>query len=205
MLLTTRQILLKNQNVHIWSRFFLKKGLFKPLIIENIDNRAAAILKQEALSCGAELCADENVSRFKLGFSNAVLFATVRQLEILENKLSLQPYNLKLVSEQIKIIIKDALNVKKILKYKNKSIDLSKPVLMGIVNMDPNSFSGDGLTDSDKAANQAAEFEKFGAKIIDLGAESSRPGVKLIDADTEIKRLIPALKKIRKKVKVPIS
>ncbi|MDR3049684.1 MAG: dihydropteroate synthase [Elusimicrobiota bacterium] len=181
-----------------------KKGLLETIIIEKIDNRAAAILKQEALSCGADLAVSDDISRFKKGLSDAVLFANIKQIEILSSKLILQPFGLKDIAVNLKDFIKDCIQ-EKIFRYKDKTLRFDKPAVMGIVNVDPNSFSGDGLTDPDKAAKQAAEFERLGARIIDLGAESSRPGVKLIDYKIEIKRLIPSLKKIRKTVKIPIS
>ena len=65
-----------------------KKALCQTVIIEKIDNRAAGILKQEAISCGADAAVSEKVSRFHKGFSRAAVFATVRQLEILAEKLS---------------------------------------------------------------------------------------------------------------------
>jgi dihydropteroate synthase len=177
------------------------KGMLEPILIEKIDNRAANILKQEAISVGADIALNENVSRFKQGFSDIVVFATLSQLGKLISKLNLQPFGLKQIGDDLKrIIIK-----RKVFRYRNKSLDLSRPVVMGIVNLDPNSFSGDGLADPDKALEQAVEFERLGAGIIDIGAESSRPGVKLIDPKTEIKRLLPALKRIRKHVKIPIS
>jgi dihydropteroate synthase len=178
-----------------------KKGVIESVIIEKIDNRAANILKQEAISVGADVSLNEDVSRFKKGISNIVLFATISQLSKLSDKLRLQPFGLEQLSKDFKKII----NKRKIFRYKNKILDLTKPVVMGILNMDPNSFSGDGLTDPNKALEQAVEFEKLGAGIIDIGAESSRPGTQLVDTKTEIKRLIPALKKIRKKVEIPIS
>jgi dihydropteroate synthase len=178
-----------------------QKGILEPIIIEKIDNRAANILKQEAISVGADVSLNEDVSRFKKGISNIILFANISQLSKLADKIRLQPFGLKQLSQNFKKII----NKKKVFRYKKKFLDLTKPVVMGIVNMDPNSFSGDGLTDPDKALEQAVEFENLGAGIIDIGAESSRPGTELVDAKSEIKRLIPALKKIRKKVKIPIS
>ncbi|GHT58297.1 dihydropteroate synthase [Endomicrobiia bacterium] len=178
-----------------------KKSLLNAVVVEGIDNRAANILKQEAISVGADAAINENISRFKQGVSDLVLFANLSQVERLIVKFRLQPFGLKEVALKLEEII----NKKKIFKYRQKSLDLSNPVVMGIVNMDPNSFSGDGLTDSDKACAQVIEFERLGAQIIDIGAESSRPGVKLIDAKTEINRLIPTLKKIRKNVKIPIS
>jgi dihydropteroate synthase len=177
------------------------KGMLELIVIERIDNRVANILKQEAISVGADVALNENISRFKQGFSDIVLLVTLSQLGKLIPKLSLQPFGLKQIGSCLeRIIIK-----RKIFRYRNKSLDLSKPVAMGIVNLDPNSFSGDGLTDPDKALDKAIEFERFGAGIIDIGAESSRPGVKLIDSKTEIRRLLPALKRIKKHVKIPVS
>jgi dihydropteroate synthase len=194
--------LIKNTGCSCFARdLFVKKSLLNTIIVEGIDNRAANILKQEAICVGADAAINESVSRFKQGVSNLVLFANLIQIEKLIIKLCLQPFGLKEVALKLEEII----SKKKIFKYKQKSLDLSNPIAMGIVNMDPNSFSGDGLTDSDKACAQAVEFERLGAKIIDIGAESSRPGTKPIDTRTEIARLIPALKKIRKNVKIPIS
>jgi dihydropteroate synthase len=178
-----------------------KKGVLNAIVIEKIDNRAANILKQEAISVGASVALNENVSRFKKGVSDTVLFATVNQIEKLVNKFRLQPFRLK----EIALKLENIVNKKKVFKYKERYLDLSNPIVMGIVNVDPNSFSGDGLTDPDEALKQATEFERLGAGIIDIGAESSRPGTKLVDAKTEIKRLIPALKRIKKNVKIPIS
>ncbi|MDR2191921.1 MAG: dihydropteroate synthase [Endomicrobium sp.] len=180
---------------------FVKKAAVIAIIIEDIDNRAANILKQDAIASGADASVSENVSRFKKGFSNALLFATKKQAEKLIERLSLQPFGLKETASEIEKIIIN----KKVFKYKNSSLDLTNTAVMGIINLDPASFSGDGLTDASDAADKAAKFEEYGAKIIDIGAESSRPGAALIDAKIEIKRLIPALKKIRKTVKLPIS
>jgi dihydropteroate synthase len=178
-----------------------KKGVFKAVIVEKMDNRAINILKQEAVSIGADAVVSESVSRFEHGVSNTAIFASVSQFEKLICKLSLQPFGLKKVALKLENI----LNEKKKFKYKEKYIDLSNPVVMGVVNVDPCSFSGDGFTSSDKATEQAIEFEALGAEIIDIGAESSRPGAKLVDVKMEIGRLLPVLRKIKKNVKVPIS
>jgi dihydropteroate synthase len=53
-----------------------KKSAVIAVWLEKIDNRAASIIKQEALSCGADVAVSGQVSRFKKGFSNAVMFAT---------------------------------------------------------------------------------------------------------------------------------
>ncbi len=77
--------------------------------------------------------------------------------------------------------------------------------VMGIVNLSPDSFSGDGLNAVDSAADQARRFVSEGADIIDIGAESTRPGSEPVTIEEEISRLIPAIDKIRLAVDVPIS
>ena len=77
--------------------------------------------------------------------------------------------------------------------------------VMGIVNLSPDSFSGDGLSVIDAAVDQALRFVSDGADIIDIGAESTRPGSEPIAIEEEISRLIPAIDKIRLAIDVPIS
>lgn len=77
---------------------------------------------------------------------------------------------------------------------------------MGILNITPDSFSSDGILCSpQKAVRRALEMEKEGADLLDLGAESTRPGARLLSQKEEIGRLLPTLKKIRNKIQIPIS
>lgn len=77
----------------------------------------------------------------------------------------------------------------------------TRTFIMGILNLTPDSFSGDGLLRSgnplQSAVEQAHQFVQEGADILDLGAESSRPGSETISAEQEIERLLPALQTIR--------
>ncbi len=78
----------------------------------------------------------------------------------------------------------------------------SRTYLMGIINLTPDSFSGDGLMNGSemtiKALEQARQFVSEGADLLDLGAESSRPGAEPIGADEELMRLMPSLTAILK-------
>ncbi|MBI3601557.1 MAG: dihydropteroate synthase [Candidatus Omnitrophica bacterium] len=84
-----------------------------------------------------------------------------------------------------------------------------KTLLMGVVNLTPDSFSDDGrlVKGHDPAANVrfAKQLIAQGADIIDLGAESSRPGAKTISVKEELDRLMPTLVKLARSVHVPIS
>lgn len=76
---------------------------------------------------------------------------------------------------------------------------------MGIVNVSPDSFSGDGLDSVDAAVAQAQRFVTEGVDILDVGGESTRPGSSPISVDEELRRVIPVLERLIGKVKVPLS
>ncbi len=78
--------------------------------------------------------------------------------------------------------------------------------VMGIVNVTPDSFSGDGLgSDVSKAVDRALQMEAEGADILDVGAESTRPGSVPVSAKEELQRLIPSLKAVAERVRIPVS
>ena len=78
--------------------------------------------------------------------------------------------------------------------------------VMGIINVTPDSFSGDGLgSDVPAIVDQALRFQEEGADFLDVGAESTRPGHRPIEACEELRRLIPALEAIASTVALPIS
>lgn len=82
----------------------------------------------------------------------------------------------------------------------------SKTFVMAILNATPDSFSGDGLLDrAESAGDLAAAAVAVGADLIDIGAESTRPGHQTVDAATEIARLLPVLRAVRDRVDVPVS
>ncbi|MBO4474072.1 MAG: dihydropteroate synthase [Clostridiales bacterium] len=89
---------------------------------------------------------------------------------------------------------------------KDRILDYGRMLVMGIVNVTPDSFSDGGLFYTpDHAVIHAREQQKEGADLLDIGAESTRPGSEAISADEELSRLIPALQLISREVTVPIS
>ena len=91
-------------------------------------------------------------------------------------------------------------------KLPNQNLDLSSPIIMGILNVTPDSFSDGGeYLDLDVAVDYALEMEREGAEIIDIGGESSRPGAISISVSEEISRVIPVIRKLRKRSDCVIS
>ena len=92
-------------------------------------------------------------------------------------------------------------------KLKSREIQLGdRTLIAGILNVTPDSFSDGGLyLDPDRAFARALELEEEGADIIDIGAESMRPGSARISEAEEKRRLIPVLKRLREKLGVPMA
>ena len=90
-------------------------------------------------------------------------------------------------------------------KAKNFNLD-EKTLIMGILNVTPDSFSDGGRYNQiDKAVEQAVAMERAGADIIDIGGESTRPNHKPVSIQEEIDRVVPAIEAIKKEVNIPIS
>jgi dihydropteroate synthase len=77
--------------------------------------------------------------------------------------------------------------------------------IMGVINVSPDSFSGDGLANAEAALEQARRFVDDGADILDVGGQSTRPGFEDLSADEEIARVVPAIKRIVAALDVPVS
>ena len=92
-------------------------------------------------------------------------------------------------------------------KLKSREIQLGdRTILMGVLNVTPDSFSDGGkYADPDRAFARAVDLEEQGADIVDIGAESTRPGSARISAAEEMRRLIPVLKRLKGQLGVPIS
>jgi dihydropteroate synthase len=96
---------------------------------------------------------------------------------------------------------------RRILRARRHKFDLSKrPLIMGVLNITPDSFSDGGdYLDINKACKRAMEIESQGADIIDIGGESARPGALPVCLDDEINRVIPVIKRLRNRIKIPVS
>ncbi len=86
------------------------------------------------------------------------------------------------------------------LNLKGKPLFVSKPIIMGILNVTPDSFyDGGKYTDKQAIIKRVTQLITEGADIIDVGAESTRPGATPVPAEQELERLIPAIRTIKKR------
>ena len=92
------------------------------------------------------------------------------------------------------------------LHFRDVSFDWSRPVLVGVVNVTPDSFSDGGrLTGPEAAAERALELAAAGAAIIDIGGESTRPGAEGVAAAAEIDRVVPVLERLAGRIGAVLS
>ena len=87
-----------------------------------------------------------------------------------------------------------------------KILDLSRPQVMGVLNVTPDSFSDGGdFFSPEKAVARALEMEAQGAAIIDIGGESTRPGAEAVSVGDELERVVPVIEALQLRLSVPIS
>jgi dihydropteroate synthase len=82
---------------------------------------------------------------------------------------------------------------------------LDRARVMGIVNVTPDSFSGDGRAHADAAIAHGMKMSEEGADLLDVGGESTRPGAEPVSADEEIARVVPVIEALAKRIELPIS
>ncbi|NJN47100.1 MAG: dihydropteroate synthase [Candidatus Competibacteraceae bacterium] len=93
-----------------------------------------------------------------------------------------------------------------VLNCGGRALQLDRPVVMGVLNVTPDSFSDGGrYTARDKACRRAVEMVAEGAALIDIGAESTRPGAQPVSVEQELERIVPILDVLVRDLPVPIS
>ncbi|MEW6413311.1 MAG: dihydropteroate synthase [Candidatus Zixiibacteriota bacterium] len=98
------------------------------------------------------------------------------------------------------------MSIKTIPLTSGRNLFLSSTLVMGVLNLTPDSFSdGGSYKNADAAVDRALEMERQGADIIDIGGESTRPGAKMVPAAEEIERVVPVIKALRASSTIPIS
>ncbi len=190
-------------------RLMAPKGEVKIIKIQNLPLKAIHIIKQEMLAKGGDAVVHKDVSTLRKEYSDVLLIGTKKQYWEVLKKLKVQPFGIKEVGHEIQRVLRaEELSLKeRVLYSKNKELRLGKKTLvMGILNITPDSFSDGGkFADIDRALEHAKELVLNGADIIDVGGESTRPGHQAVSQEEELDRVIPIIERLTKEVSVPIS
>lgn len=186
----------------------IPKGQFFILKADGLSPVAANILKQDMLSQGGEVAVHREVIVHRVETSSVILMGTLVQYKELIEKLKLQQFGLPKLAQEIETVLRNITGSRQWeIPYQGGALQLGKRTLvMGIVNVTPDSFSDGGhFFDPEKAVAHGLELANCGVDILDVGGESTRPGAQLVTADQEIERVLPVIRGLREKTNLPIS
>lgn len=170
-----------------------EKFKYKNLKIYSLSPAQANILKQTALSVGADCATHRETITAKIDTSDCILGGSLSQLKKISQKLANQPFGLKLLGEKISGMA----------EFSKKT----STKIVGILNLTPDSFSDGGeFLDYEKAKEHFKYMADCGADIIDIGAESAKPYSTPVSPQSQISRLIPILEFAKSEnLQIPIS
>ncbi|HNX81966.1 MAG TPA: dihydropteroate synthase [Candidatus Omnitrophota bacterium] len=184
------------------------KGVTCVIRIDSLSNIAANIIKQEMLSVGADAAIARGSLTGSVKKTGCLLMGTICQYKRLCQKLLKQPFGLQGISLGITRALQADARETFTFKAGKGSLRLgSRTRIMGILNCTPDSFSGDGLYNAgvEAACEYGRQLVKDGADCLDVGGESTRPGSAHVSLQEELRRVIPVVKQLAKKIKIPIS
>ena len=146
------------------------------LYIRGLRSPAANILKQDALSIGADLAVPSGAIKCEKSHYDCLLIGTKKHIEILSRKEMAQPFGLKAVAHALKPFLSTS-------SYPTQ--------IMGIINANDDSFYAGSRFKTTEAIQQIHRMIEEGAALIDIGAVSSRPGAEEVTPETELDRIRP--------------
>ncbi len=169
------------------------KFQYRNIKIYGLSVAQANILKQTALSIGADCATHQETITGKIDKSDCILGGSVSQLIKIAEKLQFQPFKLKSLGLELKEFLQE------------KRHERTK--IVGILNITENSFSDGGMYfNTDKACEHLHQLVDGGADIIDIGAESTKPFSEPVSAENQLERILPVLSYIKdKNINIPIS
>ncbi len=144
--------------------------------IKDLKTPAANILKQDALSIGADLAVPGGVILCEKPTYDCILIGTRKHIEILSKKELAQPFGLKTVAAELKKFL---------------SVKTYPTQIMGVINANDDSFFAGSRFQAEDAISQIHTMIDDGASIIDIGAVSSRPGADTVSVEEELVRIKP--------------
>lgn len=183
--------------------FFSRKRQVLFLMFKDLDFRAANVIKQEMLARGGDAAVHGGAICGSVERSSALVMGTEGQLRSLADKLALMPYfGLAEVREGLLMAL-DGITMScwDVPLPGGRVLSLNDHTkVMGIINLTPDSFfQGSRISGVDKCVEAAEMMLSQGAEVLDLGAESTRPGSDPVTSEEELERLLPPLRAVRQK------
>ncbi|MCX5818945.1 MAG: dihydropteroate synthase [Deltaproteobacteria bacterium] len=185
----------------------LPKMFHLNIAIDGLECRVANIIKQEMLSLGGDAAVARGTVACSVTRTDVILMGTLKQMQRFAEKISAQPFGLGAISERLRELLKNVFADSFLLRTARREIILGKRTLiMGIINVTPDSFSDGGRFDSpEKAVEEGIRMAEEGADILDIGGESTRPGSDPVSPEEEMRRVIPVIRALASRTDLPLS
>ena len=185
----------------------LPKMFHLNIVLDGLECRVANIIKQEMLSLGGDAAVARGTVACSVARSDVILMGTLKQMQRFAEKISAQPFGLGAISERLREILKNVFADSFLLRTPRREIILGeRTLIMGIINVTPDSFSNGGRFDSpEKAVEEGIRLAEEGADILDIGGESTRPGSDPVSPEEEMRRVIPVIRALALRTDLPLS
>jgi dihydropteroate synthase len=185
----------------------LPKMFHLNIVLDGLECRVANIIKQEMLSLGGDAAVARGTVACSVARSDVILMGTLKQMQRFAEKISAQPFGLSGISERIREILKNVFVDSFLLRTSRREMNLGeRTLIMGILNVTPDSFSDGGRFDSpEKAVEEGIRMAEEGADILDIGGESTRPGSDSVSPEEEMRRVIPVIRALAARTDLPLS
>ncbi len=177
------------------------------VLVEGLTPKVANIIKQEMLSQGGDAAVSRGCVDCSVRRTDVLIMGTVKQILRFAEKLRLQPFGLKDVAADLRELLERAERRRFVLETPRRTIRIAgRTLVMGVINMTPDSFSdGGSIAGAEAGLRHAVTLIGEGADILDVGGESSRPGAKPVPVKEELRRVIPLIRLIARETDVPVS
>ncbi len=177
------------------------------ILLEKQSCKIANIIKQEMLSLGGDAAVARGSVACSVPATDVLIMGTIKQISSLATKIEKQPFGLNIIARHIRETLDNIVLKEFVLKTSRREIVLGRDTkIMGILNVTPDSFSdGGSFYSPEKAIEHGLQMVEEGADIIDVGGESTRPGSRSVPVNIELKRVVPVIKGLIKKIKIPVS
>ncbi len=190
--------------------YMLPKSQILAFKVSGLKSKAALTIKQDLLAKGGEVVLPHQVLNGGQELQTVILLATEAQYIRLINGLKRQYFGLPELALQLEQALADLAALPNRIPWQNAwhsgVLSFERPLIMGILNITPDSFFDGGQYFSpEQALKQAEQLIAAGADILDIGGASSRPGHSKVAADEELRRIMPIIEKLAPQIKVPIS
>lgn len=183
-----------------------RKGTFRAVKLHGVGYREALIAKQEMLGAGGDVATPKGLVDFSNEAVDILLMGTALHLKRFVAKMKSQPLQCKSIASEVEEVLSNYDRRSFTLRFPEIEMRLDRTVVMGVINVTPDSFSDGGqFFDAETAVRRGEEMVEEGADLLDIGAESTRPQSEPISPEEEWKRLEPVLKPLVDRLKVPIS